>query len=500
MRQRPYALLFLAIGAVLIPCLYVHNLTVPFDFDDDGAMVYSVGGANLGEWSARVWQLVMDDFVNRGPFRPTLWFFHQTVAAVFGSVATSWRAFFLVWSMIAAGSMLWLMRELRIGPLAALCATALAFWNFQRGTIWTHFGLTENIAMPFACLALVCALRAARSSRPVGWDIAGFLCALAALGTKNTFMAIVPVQVLLRIAPEGRDLIAGLRKNWLPAAFLSSTLLLPFIHLIYFSRAKRDYSVQAPSLAGASRIFSGHLRAVNLLFLLPALAFAVSALTAYERQADARRTILTATGSALREVYCAHRAAFLAGGLLIGAGIVVYLPANVGGGRYTMPGILGLDLALAALFCSLFRLQPSHLKRASVVLLAVALMVVGAAGWLKAERNGVWTRVLTDALDHVERNTPRGATVAWRLWPPEGQHFKWHLRGRGRDDVKLTLVPEEDAGHETFRSDQPRPFAVIGEQPTPPAGEWSAPTVFERAGWLGIGRRKVFLWTSRAAG
>jgi hypothetical protein len=164
-----------------------------------------------------------------------------------------------------------------------------------------------------------------------------------------------------------------------------------------------------------------------------------------------------------------------------------------------MPGILGLDLALAALFCSLFRLPPSHLKRVSVALLVAAVTIVGAAGWLKAERTGTWTRVLADALDHVERDAPRGATVAWRLWPPEGQHFKWHLRGRGRDDVKLTLVPEEDAGHEAFRNDQPLPFAVIGEQPTPPAGNWSAPIVFQHAGWFGVGRRKIFLWASRPA-
>jgi hypothetical protein len=498
--QLSFPLPVLLAGAVLIPCLYAHNLTVPFDFDDDGIIVYSIGGANLSDWFARVWQLVMSDFVSRGPFRPTFYFFHQTLAALLGPEAVSWRLFFLGWSMIAAGCMLWLMRELRIGALAALCATALAFWNFQRGTIWTHFGLTENIAMPFACMALVCALRAGRSSRPVGWDICGFACALVMLGTKNTFMAIVPVQVLLRIAPEGTDFIAGLRKHWLAAGFLASTLLLPFIHLFYFSRTERAYAVQRPTLAGAGRIFSGHLRAINLLFLLPALALAISALTSHERQANTSRTALAAMAAALGEVYRAHRAAFLAGGLLIVAGIVVYLPTNVGGGRYTMPGILGLDLTLATLLCSLFGLQPSRLKQASVALLATAMVVVGVSGWLKAERTGTWTRALTDALDHVERNAPPHAVVAWRLWAPEGQHFEWHLRGRGRGDVKLALVPEEDAGRETFKADQPQPFVLIGEQPTPPAGMWSAPIIFERVGSFGIGRRKIFLWTARRPG
>ena len=498
--QDTFPLLALLAGAVLIPCLYAHNLTVPFDFDDDGIIVYSIGGASVPDWFDRVWQLVMSDFVSRGPFRPTFYFFHQTLAALLGPEALSWRLFFLGWSMIAAGCMLWLMRELRIGALAALCATALAFWNFQRGTIWTHFGLTENIAMPFACMALICAVRAGRSSRPAGWDICGFLCALVMLGTKNTFMAIVPVQVLLRIAPEGTDFIAGLRKHWLAAGFLASTMLLPFIHLFYFSRTERAYAVQRPTLAGAGRIFSGHFRAINLVFLLPALVAAISALAAHERLTNPLTTALAATGSALREVYRAHRVAFLAGGLLIAAGIVVYLPTNVGGGRYTMPGILGLDLALAALLCSLFRLQPSRLKQASVLLLAAAISVVGIAGWLKAERTGAWTRALTDALDHVERNAPRNAVVAWRLFAPEGQHFEWHLRGRGRGDIKLALVAEEDAGRETLKAGEPQPFALIGEQPTTPAGTWSAPIVFERTGSFGIARRKIFLWTARPPG
>src|SRR5262245_24838223 len=127
-------------AAVLIACLYLHNLTVPFDFQADGALVYALVGADPIEWFIRVWQLVMADSSLRGPFRPTFWFVQQAAATVFGPTPLPWRVFYFGWSIVAALTTLLLMRELRICLFAASCVTALAMWNSQRGTIWTHFG------------------------------------------------------------------------------------------------------------------------------------------------------------------------------------------------------------------------------------------------------------------------------------------------------------------------------------------------------------------------
>ena len=86
---------------------------------------------------------------------------------------------------LAAGMMLWLMRELRIHPIAAFLATAVALWNPYRNEIWTSLSLAEGVAMPYALLALVCAVRAARSSRSWVWDLVGVACVLTALGCKS---------------------------------------------------------------------------------------------------------------------------------------------------------------------------------------------------------------------------------------------------------------------------------------------------------------------------
>ena len=88
--------------------------------------------------------------------------------------------------------------------MAALATAALALWNPCRAEIWMSLTLSEGVALPYALLALVCALCAARSPRSWLWDILGAACVLAAVGCKITFLALVPVQMLLRIAPEGR--------------------------------------------------------------------------------------------------------------------------------------------------------------------------------------------------------------------------------------------------------------------------------------------------------
>src|SRR5439155_13511948 len=88
--------------------------------------------------------------------------------------------------------------ELGVRPLPALFAAALAFWNPYRNEIWTSLTLSEGVAMPYALAALWCAARANRSRVAWPWDVASAVGVLAALGCKNVFAALVPVQVELR--------------------------------------------------------------------------------------------------------------------------------------------------------------------------------------------------------------------------------------------------------------------------------------------------------------
>jgi hypothetical protein len=403
----PYPWWAVLAGAILIPCLYLHNLTVPFDFQDDGGLIYAVRSTGPVDWFNHVWYLVVSEFGGLGPFRPTYWFVLQSAAAAFGEVPVLWRLAFFTWSIVAAASMLMLMRELRIGLLAALFTTALVMWNFRSGSIWTRIAYSENIGFPFTCLALIAAVRAGRSKRPIGWDLCGFLCALIALGTKNTFAAIVPAQLLLRAAPEGVDLFRGISKHRLALLFLGSALLLPVVHIVLFSATPHgpaSYVMGFPTWRGVRVILNGYMQATSLPFLAPALAIAVAALTDQTHRTAGAATIFASLGAAMRDMFQAHRAAFLAGGLLAAAGAAIYMPMNVGGGRYTVPGVIGLNIIWAA---GSTRSAWARRRRPTLKLsnMSSALLrhIPTSPGWPRHRRASISYGICTDAAAATSR-------------------------------------------------------------------------------------------------
>src|SRR5262249_55917252 len=140
----------------------------------------------------------------------------------------------LAWAFVAAVTLLWLLRELRIHPAAAVLTAALALWNPYRGETWINLTGTEGIAAPYALAALACAVRAAPSPHPGRWDIAGAACMLAALGCKNTFAAVVPAQVLLRLGLDGASFAEAWRRHGRRAVLLALSLLLPIGHFLAF--------------------------------------------------------------------------------------------------------------------------------------------------------------------------------------------------------------------------------------------------------------------------
>src|SRR5262249_18018083 len=163
-------------------------------FIDDGNLVYASGPMPLGQRLEVVWRKIVANYEDLGPFRPVLWLHWETEAELFGADAFHWRLGRLAWMVLAAGVLLWLLRARGIRGGAAVFTAAVAMWNPYRNEIWTSLTLSEGVAMPYALLGLVCAVRAARSPRPWKWDIAGAICVLAALGCKNTFAALVPAQ------------------------------------------------------------------------------------------------------------------------------------------------------------------------------------------------------------------------------------------------------------------------------------------------------------------
>ena len=162
---RAHSWWWIVVGAGLLSCVYLPTLNMPFDFIDDGNLVYPAGPMPLEQRVELVWQKIVANYQDLGPFRPTLWAHWTVEAELFHGNPVYWRLARLLWVGLAAGMMLWLMRELRIHPVAALCAAAVVMWNPYRNEIWTSLSLAEGVAMPYALLAL-------RLRRPRGSEFA----------------------------------------------------------------------------------------------------------------------------------------------------------------------------------------------------------------------------------------------------------------------------------------------------------------------------------------
>ena len=133
-----------------------------------------------------------------------LWAHWELVAELCDGDVLSWRIARLVWSMLATGMLLALMRELRLGAVPSLLAAALAMWNPYRNEIWTSLTLSEGVAMPYALGGLVvCRPGESRSDARGRGTWRRCSACLAALGCKNTFAAIVPAQLYLRMYADG---------------------------------------------------------------------------------------------------------------------------------------------------------------------------------------------------------------------------------------------------------------------------------------------------------
>src|SRR5260370_36268279 len=108
----------------------------------------------LAQRTGVVWQKIVANYEDLGPFRPVLWLHWEVAADVLQGSELGWRLTRLVWCAFAAVMLLWLFAELRIPVLAALVAGAVAMWSRYRNEIWTSLSLGEGVAMPYALLAL----------------------------------------------------------------------------------------------------------------------------------------------------------------------------------------------------------------------------------------------------------------------------------------------------------------------------------------------------------
>jgi len=484
--------------AGLISSVYVPSLRTRFDFIDDGNLVYPSSPMPLRDRLDFAWQKVVANSEGLGPFRPVLWAHWELQAELFHASAWRWRLARIVWATLAAAAMLRLLLTLGIGPRAALFATALAMWNPWRNEIWRSLTLSEGVAMPYALTTLLCAPRAARSSRPWAWDIGGGLCMLAALGCKNTFAAVVPAQLLLRVAPTGHDILAGCRRHGWRAAALSLTLIMPVVHYIVFVRAWHpgQYETVAPSVAQLGRMLKAVGGAVSIDIIGPGLLLGLVALSV-------RRHPATRDDAARAFEFAECSAALLTGAVLMACGIGIYLFIPGVSGRYTMPAVWGADLWIAALLSGLSIAPRSAWRRTAYAVLGVGLIAVAAESLGSQDKFAARANLLWQAVEFVESTASHGDTIAWMGGPDlnveEGIHFSWHLHGRGREDLSVQLLDAEGrtvSRPEVQLTTHSPNFLITGAAAPQPGTEWHLLRRFTASYWGGWRTQSCNVWGS----
>ncbi len=435
----PFPRWVLLLGFVLA-LAYLPTLSAPFDFLDDGNLVYPAGGLSAGDHVRVWWEKVRANVEHLGPFRPVVWAHWQLAANVYGDSPLAWRTGRLVWCGLAGAMLLWLMRELRLHPVAAVLAAAAAMWNPYRNDIWTSLTLAEGVAMPYALFALVAARKAATAERRAWvWDAAAVLGLLLALGCKNTFVALIPPMILLRTWTGG----VGLRGKVLTAAVYAAPVLLAVGHLLYVKAhpGPCHYDTPGPSWRQAGQFASWLKGAAGLDFLGVGVVLVLGYVFV---AASRRRASESETRSPAARGYAPPIATALA---LLLAGFVVYLPVDIMCGRYTMPAVWGADVLLAVLLTHFLRSPFCWPKVVAWAAVGVGLAAVLAAGIGRQEKLAARSQMLWQLLAVVERDAPPGAVAEWvsggtdgELNAEEGIHFYWHLLHRGRADVRVRLT------------------------------------------------------------
>jgi hypothetical protein len=504
-------------GAIFLAAGYIPLLGARFDFIDDGGTVYPTPPCSFSERIDVVWSKIVANVETLGPFRPVLWVHWELQADLLQGSDLAWRSVRMLWCFLSCLLLLWLFAEFGVPPVAALAAGAIAMWNpYWSSEIWKSNTLAEGVAMPYALLGLIAARRAPRSAHPWRWDALGFLGVLAALGCKNTFIALIPAQIFLRIAPDGVSLREGIRRHWKAAVVLSLTAIMPIAHFIWFKFNWRpgNYTTTPPSWNQFGRILTSYRGGVALDVLGAGLALAVVTHYIWRcRQAelangDAERS---GCGHRLADWIGGHRAALGAGMLLWTGSVVVYLPMNAMTGRYIVPGVWGLNLIIAILLGGLTQIRLPAWTRASWAALSIGITVILIQTIGKQLEFRARNELLWETVEWIEREVPDGAQIAWisqdnlrnDLNSSEGIHAYWHMKERKRKRIRIGLYTADGTFIESTEI-QPiegtPDWAIWALAPNPWREHCDVRKRAEVPYWLGSRRFECTIGTSRSGG
>lgn len=467
---------WIVLGALLLPCLYLPTLGIPFDFADDALLVYAPPPMPLGDRLAYAWSKVIDDFQTRGPFRPAAWAYWEGFGELLGPDSCRWRFVRILWATLASAALLWFLKEAGFRPVPSLLTATVLMWNPFGNELWLGTTMPEGIAMPFALSTLACALCATRSRRPWLWDILGAGAMIAALGCKNTFAALIPAQFLLRIAPEGRDWRAGWRLHGRTACLLSLTILLPVAHFIAFKANPQpgQYTTTAPKLDCLIQM----LKAVGGTMALDYIGLGLLV------------SIVVIGIRPLRGCWNGHRGVLVAGLALFVCGIGIYLPIGNVAPRYAIPAAWGAGIWLAALMSLLDQAPRDWGRQLSLIAIAGGLLAAAGANIGRQDKTAARIELLWEALACVKEQAPAHACIGWWTGPglelSEGYHFRGHLQQAGRRDICMPL--ESDPACMTSAV-----LAVSGGA-TAPGDDWRPLAAYSTTYWFGRRQYQCFVW------
>jgi hypothetical protein len=277
------------------------------------------------------------------------------------------------------------------------------------------------------------------------------------------------------------------------AGGLGLTLLLPIGHYIYYRLNWHvgQYPPSGPTMAQFGRMLRALPGAMSVDFVGVGLALALAAMI-----------IAKLSGAALNAGR--YRSTWVAGGLLVLFGILVYLPIPAMSGRYTMPAVWGLDLILAAFLSLLSEVPAIRWRRAAGIGLGAGLTIVAVANLGRQEKFAARSELLWQVVKAVERTAEAETRVAWLSGPAlnveEGIHFRWHLLGRGRGDVAVELFDEIGRPEKrcelpaTPERERPEGWAMTGAPQPPPGGPWALRQSFRHDYWAGRRHYECYLW------
>jgi hypothetical protein len=105
------------LAVCLISCLYLPTLASPFDFIDDGNLVYPAPPMSARQRLELVWAKIKANYVHLGPFRPVLWMHWEIIAEFCRGNPVCWRCARFSWETLATGMLFWLLVELGIASV-----------------------------------------------------------------------------------------------------------------------------------------------------------------------------------------------------------------------------------------------------------------------------------------------------------------------------------------------------------------------------------------------